>query len=543
MFLRTTLIFLLGLPFFGLMAQEKQLSQITNEDELQAIEAIALYPEKERLAILEASMHPEVLVRMQTMQSKTEKSFQDLLFPLTRADQEKFYDLARHPALITELAQNNTKKSRSELDKLLVKYPAEVHDASRELNDRQFNTLVSVNNLFQKYEDDFKNLLVGYPPQTQDAYRTLIKQPEIVEILTDNMNMTVLLGDIYRRNPAQLNKELDELNKTVSERKAKELNDWQKSLQDDPQALAEYEQAAKDYARAEGYDESQYQSPATQHYTTDVYVHHVWQPYPYWFGRPWWHTHNYWYSYPWWYHWGFYYGPGNMIVFVGLPSYGFSYWHFYNPYNFYYYPHFTNVVITHCHRATTGSSMNNVVRQWENSVRNETPSGFLANDAARADRLREYGKFEMEYAEDVQRATGKTPDKREFLNSNKERYPSLKPVLEQQPQRTPENPVGPSRTQTGTVSAPPVQNRTPNPVDPQKSESRPIDRATDYHQNTWRKPAEPSRQDKAPVQRQPTVTPPAQRQPDPPQRTAPPSQPKQPSNPPQRGGNQRAPKR
>jgi hypothetical protein len=544
---------------FQVWAQQEQLSQLTTDEERKAVEAIALYPENQRTAILEAAMHPEVLVRMQNLQNKSETEFQEILFPLTRADQENFYDLARSPQLIEDMGSGNTKKSRTEMSEILSKYPKDMHESANEVNDKQFKTLLTVRDLFKKSNDKFEDLLLGYPPKTQQAYRTLLEVPEVLEILTDNMTTTVLLGDIYRRYPAQLNKELDALQVSVSAQKAREQEEWQKSLKENPEALAEYEQSAQQFAQEQGYDERVYQNQTGDSYT-NVYVNYVWQPYPYWFGRPWWHAHRYWYPYPYWYHWGFYYGPGGGMVFMGLPSYGFMNWHFYNYANFYYYPHFTNVIITHCHRSNTGSSMNSVVRDWENDVSRETPRDFLREDNNRVDRLREFGKFEMDYQETVQRETANAPDKLDYLSANQARYPQMKPLLEEKPQRAPEQ--SPSRkpaaadspTRANPAPTRPADSGTtkpaPRPIEQQQdTRERPIDRATDHHQNTWQRPGTtpPAHRtpQQPPVNRQPTA-PPVNRQPSSPpvnrQPSSPPAQ-RQPSAAPQRSSPPSSPQR
>ena len=54
--------------FYSTLTMQAQRSGMLNqlqEEEQSAIQAIALYPQKERAVILEASTHPEILVRME----------------------------------------------------------------------------------------------------------------------------------------------------------------------------------------------------------------------------------------------------------------------------------------------------------------------------------------------------------------------------------------------------------------------------------------------------------------------------------------------
>jgi hypothetical protein len=244
------------------------------------------------------------------------------------------------------------------------------------------------------------------------------------------------------------------------------------------------------------------------------------------------------------------------MVFMGLPSYGFMNWHFYNYGHFYHYPHFTNVIITHCHRSNTGSSMNSVVRDWENDISRETPRDFLRDDNNRVDRLREFGKFEMDYQEAVQRQTANAPDRLEYLSANQSRYPQLKPILDEKPQRVPDQspssaPAADSPSRINPGQTKPTDAGTtkpaPRPIEQHGTQERPIDRATDHHQNTWQRPGTvpPSNRppQQPPVNRQPT-SPPVNRQPSSPPVNRQPSAPqRQPSAAPQRSAPPSSPQR
>jgi hypothetical protein len=357
------------------------------------------------------------------------------------------------------------------------------------------------------------------------------------------MSMTVLLGDIYKKHPDELDKELDSLSVVLAEQQAKELDEWKQELQENPEAMGEYEQAAKEFAGEQtyNYDDDVYGGPMPDRYREDIYVHHVWRPYSYWFGWPSWYGYENWYPYPWWYHWGYYYGPGQVIVIVGLPSNVFIDWHFRHHRHLYHYPHFTDQVIRHYYGPRRmGTRVQPVLRRWEEEHRGELPSNWWNDDKNRVDRIREYGKFKTEYEDLVRITRDKAPTEREYLRNNADRYPTLKPVLKEKPeQRQPPK----DKVYIPTPEKQPV-NRPGEKViqkeNPQRQEE--IDRAKEKHENIWERQRTEPKQQPAPVppkaDKQKTKTPPRTEpaKPQPP-KTPPrtePAKPPQPKSPPRK---------
>lgn len=488
-----------GCSLLQLQAQPQGLLQQLPEEEQSAIEAIALYPQEERTAVLQAAMHPEILVRMENIRRNTEAAFQERIAVLTAEEQRKVYNLTRYPDLLDSICAREARWPRRELSAMLAPYPEDIREDAEYANRKHFGLLRDIHNLYWESEHAFEDVLWNYPEHVRATYQELAKLPEVVTTLSEHMNMTVLLGDIYRRHPAQLEHELDSLNVVVAEQQAQEVNEWKQQLQENPEVMYEYEQAAQAFAEAKGYEEDAYSRPAEERYAQDIYVHHSWQPYPYWFGWPSWYTYECWYPYPWWYHWGFYYGPSRVIVVVGLPSHLFIHWHFRHYRHFYYYPHFTNHVIHHYSNGPRyDTNIRTVVRNWERQHRQELPQGWFEEDGNRVNRIREFGKFKMDYEQAVRTASGQAPTQQTFLRENAREYPTLKPVLKQQPE--------PARTteQDSWDYEPyrdyqPREQYEPRKQQPRKYETREktierreqapkrmeIDRAKERHENTW----------------------------------------------------------
>ena len=82
-----------------------------------SVEALVLYPSETRLAILETTKHPEILIKMQNMREKTSAAFRTLIEDFPRSTQEVFYDVNRYPGLTESLVahQNDQANQRKAL--------------------------------------------------------------------------------------------------------------------------------------------------------------------------------------------------------------------------------------------------------------------------------------------------------------------------------------------------------------------------------------------------------------------------------------------
>ncbi len=482
-----------------LAAQATGLMNQLKEEEKAAVEAIALYPETERAAVLTVAQHPEILVRMEYIRRNTETKFKDLLAALPEEEQKRIYNLARYPELIADMTSQAEKLSADAMDALLKPFAEEIHEDARWANRKRFDLLMDIDMLNHNAEDTFAATLSGYTAEVRDAARQLSSLPAVVSVLNNNMNTTVLLGDLYRRDPARIDHELDSLNVILAEQQAREVDDWKKQLEENPEAMAEYENEAREFAGEEQYDDDVYDGPLPDRYREDMYVHHVWRPYPYWFGWPAWYDYECWYPYPWWYHWGYYYGPQHVIVIISMPSNFFIDWHFRHDHHLYHYPHFTDVMIRHYYGPRGfGERVQPVLRRWEAEHRGELPANWWKDDQNRVDRIREYGKFKMEYDELTKVTREKSPTEREFLRQNADRYPTLKPVLTEQREPSPSREPKTRTNEPKRETAPGEKVIEKEKAPPQEK----VDRAKETHENIWdllrREPKEQPRQEPSP---------------------------------------------
>ena len=497
--LKLSLPALIATLLFGFIFQIKAqsdkdlLAQLISEDQ-EALSALVLYPEDTRLSILEATLHPEALIKLESIQSKTSTAFRELLDGYSQNTQEMIWDLTRYPGLINILA-NAANNSDKYIDEALKEYPEIIRPRAKKAAEQYLQLLIEINNLNHSANSAFDALLNEYPPQAQTAFRKLIALPEVLTILTDNIRLSVLVGDIYKKDPDWIIYKTDSLSLEAARQNAQEIEDWKNTLKDNPEAKAELKKSAESFADEYAYDDEYYEYNDDDLYydneMEDVVIREYYHyNYPYWFSYPYWYVYPRWRLYPLWYDWGFYINPGGTFVVVGLPSYYFTNWYFHYPYHHYYYPHLSAQFANHYygHRGVGTSSINNSVANWRNKNRDIITENWLRNDGQLAERFREYGEFESSRIKYNQSHPKNTLNKKEFLSRNSRHYPLLKQSADRkQIDRNIKKET--ERTKTRRTETIPYTRREPvsRKKLPSNRTSPKINKAKEYHRNTWDK--------------------------------------------------------
>ncbi len=486
------------IPLFSTAQTDDAMLQQLMVDEQEELEAISMYPQEIRLAILEIAANPEVLVRIQALQKETSEQFKTLLQNQEQDQQEEIWELTRYPGLLEEIVDGG-KKNKSTLREIAANYPEGIREYAIFHGNRNYTTLAHIYELNNAADAAMQGLLRDYPSTITSAAYALTQQPEILGILSDNLNMTIVLGDLYNRDPERVLALTDSLALEAARKNAQELEDWKQSLAEDPEALQELEEAARNYAEDNGYAQEDYSRRVDQRV---VEVHHHYHPYPYWYGYPWWYNYptydryymsygsSWWYGYPtwyprpYWYHWGFYYGPGGNMVIWGLPSYHFSSWYFNYPQHHYHWSHFTNhcVQFQHQHR-TSVSSFNRTVTRWTRETEDKMGPQFFKEDRNRVNRIQELGHLESSVQEYQADHPTRPVTTQTYLKENRKQYPAIvkdevkpdyqPPVLNNPTVRPPVRPT------TMPTQRPKVETVRPNSY-------QNVNQGKDYHQDVWR---------------------------------------------------------
>jgi hypothetical protein len=311
----------LGQEKDAILEENKALLREMIAEDASVVDALVMYPEETLIAILETCAYPELLVRADGMQAKSQAAFQDLIKKYDRDQQEEIYDLVRYDGLIKSLVEGGV-KSKDEIKVILKDYPDEIHEtALKYTKDKKYAAIKDVYDMNNTIAEAVENVLSRYPEETQDAIVELFGMPEVMTLLIDNMNFTVILSDLYKSDPDWVLTKAAERQKVLASENAAELAEYEESLKKDPEAYSEMLALAEQYARDNGVQET-YKEPIQQ---TQVNV--VTYSYPYWYGYPYWYTTPYWRPVPWYYHTGFYFGPGGVAIRIGFPSGFYIGWH------------------------------------------------------------------------------------------------------------------------------------------------------------------------------------------------------------------------
>ncbi|MBV6441860.1 MAG: hypothetical protein DYG98_23385 [Haliscomenobacteraceae bacterium CHB4] len=542
---------------------DKALLRELAEENQKSVEALALYPSETRLAILEAAKYPEVLIKMNNARQKTAAAFRTLIEDFPRSTQEVFYEITRYPGMLQQLVEKQ--ESPAAMREVLRQLPENQRPEAFDVVRDQMRTLMKINELDQTARAAFDDLIVGYPAPAQAAFRQLVALPEVLEILNEDLRFTVLIGDVYRADPAWVIRKTDSLNLAVARAHAEELEEWKKSIENDPQAQQELEAASREYAAEYGYDSEDY--PGDDVYYQEDYVRRttvVEYYYPWWFGYPWWYPAPCWYPYPWWYNWGFYYHHHAFVVYY-MPSWHFMNWYFYHPRHHHHYSHLSSHFVRHYYgHRRSGTTISTSVGAWRDRNREIISEDWMKDNKRLPERMKEYGRFE----EERQKYNGRNPNtpvtQEGFLEKNARKYPELdrsrveaKEEIQRErtaPQTKPSQwaprkepaptvpktePARPPKTEPAqkpkTQERPPRIEQPPAREEPkdktqrpdtdkprtEPKKERPIEEAKDYHRQKWeetkrtetQRQPQPATRTQQPKTQQPKATQPKTQQP------------------------------
>ena len=421
---KTLLIFLIVATGLNCLAQDNSksiLRQVIQENQ-EAVDAIAMYPTETRKIIFEACEYPEAIAKLNAMQKNSQDAFEKLISSFTREEQEKICNLTRYDGLISDLVASHN-MTEIEINNILVNYPEEIYKTALEEQKINYDLLVQIDKMNKSYNSDFSLLLNDYPTEVINVFNEMIKMPEVLDLLYDHMQYTVVVGDYYRKNPERVLHKTDSLNLVLTQKNTQETDDWKQSMNNNPQVQEEFTQAAQEYAQDNGYQPEDYNTPLTP----DVTNYNS-NPYNWWFGYPSWYPYNYWNPYPYWYDWGFYYGPDKRVVFFGLPSAYFMDWYFYSPEHSSKYAELSNHYYNYYNRHRESMNSNNIsrsVNDWRSRNKEIVNDAWDKDNSNRSQRFKEFGQMETERRNYNAANPQRRIEQSEYLLNEKNKYPLL----------------------------------------------------------------------------------------------------------------------
>jgi hypothetical protein len=324
-----------------------------------SIPVLFAYPDTVRNAILVTSMYPQGFVRLSEVQKKSSNSLKKTISKFNRSKQKQLWEITRYPEL-TSLLIANKDGSEKDLNSLLGKYPDKIKKYSRYFLKNNYSTLVEIETIYQEFTSNYKNIIKDFPENVKTSFNVLLNYPEVLTVLSKDMNTTVALGDLYKRNPQMVKRKSDSLNLVIAKENGIEYNEWKTGISKDTALQKELKQISKKYK--EDMEEDDVYSTSTKSPDNDLGTDYNQKtivnvdPYPYWAGYPYWYGSNYWYPYPWWFNLGFYVPIDGPFMFLGMPSYNFGWWYYNQPRYNYNHPNTSNYFDNHYQRYRNSNS-------------------------------------------------------------------------------------------------------------------------------------------------------------------------------------------
>src|SRR4029078_532976 len=123
-------------------------------------------------------------------------------------EQENFYEVSRYPDRLDMLVRNG-KVDDDEATRIVQDLPSQTQVRILQTYRLHFNELRKMNVIYQSSQDALRELISEYPMGVQNDFRRVGSMPDVVELLRDNIDATVSLGEDYRLHPEVVISDMD----------------------------------------------------------------------------------------------------------------------------------------------------------------------------------------------------------------------------------------------------------------------------------------------------------------------------------------------
>jgi hypothetical protein len=202
-------------------------------------------------------------------------------------------------------------------------------------------------------------LTIEYPPRAKEAAMRLLKLPQALQVMANNMEVTTLLGIIYSHHPEELQRSADRIHEELTQADAQALARWSASLAQNEEALDEFVTAADD-AASNGF--------STVPRAEQVAIVEQF---------------------------GFYVDENFQPVFFALPAYGPVIYVLDNADR---YPHLADIAVSLWQEHQVHAPFSYAVSDWWRARSHDYTADVLKQDAQRVTRLAEMARFEKQFA-------------------------------------------------------------------------------------------------------------------------------------------------
>ncbi|MDD5218645.1 MAG: hypothetical protein PHN49_03760 [Candidatus Omnitrophica bacterium] len=130
----------------------------------------------------------------------------------------------------------------------ILLYPDDIRNSVLEISQYP-DLIVLLKNKKYLNEPEFEKLVQEKPAEVKDAIDKLKAYPEIIDILSENMVITALMGEMVKEKKDTTLQVVKRLSDSVQQGHTKAVDAWTKQMQQNPQAVKDLQAAAEAYAK------------------------------------------------------------------------------------------------------------------------------------------------------------------------------------------------------------------------------------------------------------------------------------------------------
>ena len=95
-------------------------------------------------------------------------------------------------------------KTKKQIRALLVDYPQSIHAKALKYGREEYDLLVEIRASNQATQAEFDVLSADYPAGVREGAHALVGYPEVLGLLSEDLELMVLLGEAYAKDPVQI---------------------------------------------------------------------------------------------------------------------------------------------------------------------------------------------------------------------------------------------------------------------------------------------------------------------------------------------------
>ncbi len=184
------------------------------------VETLSLYPESVLNSVFEVAGQPGLLVKAADISQKLRNQLGSFVAQFPASDQKELWSILQYPKMVDDLVAGGV-KSPDRLTRVLSRYPAGFRLPVFRLYNRAYPILYKARQLNQEIYRDLMALIQNYPAGTQEAFKKMVRFPEVLQLLDENLDLTILLGDAWKKNPGWLQSKMKDIRLKAARENAK----------------------------------------------------------------------------------------------------------------------------------------------------------------------------------------------------------------------------------------------------------------------------------------------------------------------------------